>query len=176
MEGVSEYITRKLKLKVNEGKSAVGKPQERKFLGFSFLVGKKVKRKISVKTMERFKERIRRLTKRSMLGMAERVKELARYMRGWVGYYGFCETPETLRDLEAWVRRRLRVLVWKQWNRGRRYHELRKRGIGTREAWNLAGGSRGPWRASRSRAMNVVLPNAYFSELGLPKMLVWTNA
>ena len=176
MKSISEFITRKLKLKVNEDKSAVGLPQERQILGFTILNGKRVIRLISPKAIKRFRERIRKETRRSKATMQERIGRLTTYMRGWAGYYGFCETPSTLRDLEAWVRRRLRCLIWTQWKDGRRYRELRRRGIGQWQAWNIANGAKGPWRASRSQAMAKLYPNDYFYKQGLPKMTVWSLA
>jgi RNA-directed DNA polymerase len=100
MESVKRFITEKLKLKVNESKSAVAKPQERKFLGFSFTGGKELKRKIAPKAIDRFKERVREITHKSRgRSMEQGMEELARYLRGWGGYFGFCETPAVLRHL-----------------------------------------------------------------------------
>ena len=97
MESITRFITQKLKLKVNEAKSAVARPQERKFLGFSFTAGPEVKRAIAPKALERFKQRIREITRRAKgVSMKTTMEELAPYMRGWRGYFGFCETPEVL--------------------------------------------------------------------------------
>src|SRR6266704_2302071 len=113
MESISRFITQKLKLKVNEAKSAVARPQERKFLGFSFTSGKELKRKIAPKSLERFKHRIREITRRAKgVSMKQVMEELARYLRGWRGYFGFCETPSVLQGLDAWVRRRVRCAFW----------------------------------------------------------------
>src|SRR5207237_10510235 len=107
-ESVKRFISEKLKLKVNESKSAVAKPQERKFLGFSFTSGKERKRKIAPKAIDRFKERIREITAKSRGRSMEKVmEELAQYVRGWRGYFGFCETPSILQHLDSWVRRRV---------------------------------------------------------------------
>jgi RNA-directed DNA polymerase len=175
MNSIEKFLARRLKLRVNKEKSAVGSPKERKFLGFSFFGDEKPRRKISDKSMKRFKERIREISGRSRgISIEKMVEELARYMRGWVGYYGFCETPTTLRDLNSWIRRRLRCVVWKQWKRGRtRYPEMRKRGVGHVTAAVMAGSAHGPWRASRSRAMGTALPVEYFRGLGLPELAVW---
>ena len=97
MESITRFITQKLKLKVNEAKSAVARPQERKFLGFSFTAGPEVKRVIAPKALDRFKQRIREITRRAKgVSMKTTMEELAPYMRGWRGYFGFCETPEVL--------------------------------------------------------------------------------
>src|SRR6266513_450973 len=104
MEGITRFITRQLKLKVNETKSAVARPQERKFLGFSFSTGPEVKRIIAPKALERFRHRIREVTRRAKgVSMETTIAELAPYLRGWRGYFGFCETPDVLMYLTRWV-------------------------------------------------------------------------
>ena len=107
MASITRFITSKLKLKVNESKSAVARPWERKFLGFSFTREEQPRRKIAPKAVQRFKERVRKLTSRTR-GMSIEVmaKELARYLRGWLGYFGKCQTPSMLDRLEQWLRRR----------------------------------------------------------------------
>jgi len=147
MEGVKGFLTRKLRLKVNKSKSAVARPEDRKFLGFSFTSGETVRRRIAPKAIERFKERIRELTWRTRgISIEQMIGELRRYMIGWRGYFGFCETPSILRDLDGWTRRRLRCFLWKQWKRGRaRFKELRNRGVGKDLAAKTAGSAHGPW-------------------------------
>src|SRR5215204_6512341 len=121
MESITRFITQKLKLKVNEAKSAVARPQERKFLGFSFTIGPDIKRMIAPKSLERFKQRIREITRRAKgVSIETTIAELARYMRGWRGYFGFCETPWVLVSLTRWVRLRLRAALWRQWKTPRR--------------------------------------------------------
>ena len=116
MESIAQFITQRLKLKVNEAKSAVARPQERKFLGFSFTSGPEVRRIIARKALDRFKRRIREITRRAKgVSMRTTIDELAPYMRGWRGYFGFCETPEVLIGLTRWVRLRLRAAMWRQW-------------------------------------------------------------
>ena len=106
------FITQKLKLKVNEAKSAVARPQERKFLGFSFTAGPEVKRVIAPKALDRFKRRIQEITRRAKsVSIETTMAELVPYMRGWRSYFGFCETPEVLVSLTGWVRRRLRCVA-----------------------------------------------------------------
>ena len=110
MESVTRFIMQELKLKVNETKSVVARPQERKFLGFSFSAGPEVKRVIAPKALDRFKRRVREITRRAKgVSMRTTIDELAPYMRGWCGYFGFCETPEVLIGLTRWVRLRLRL-------------------------------------------------------------------
>ena len=172
MEGVKGFLTKKLKLKVNESKSAVARPRDRKFLGFSFTRGESAKRRVAPQAILRFKERIRELTRRTRgISIERMIEELRRYMIGWRGYFGFCETPSTLMDLEGWTRRRLRCVIWKQWKRGKaRFKELRSRGIGKDLAAKTAGSAHGPWRLSNSPALAISLPNAFFASLGLPSL------
>ena len=173
MESITRYITKKLKLKVNETKSAVGQPQERKFLGFSFTWEREPRRRIAPKAIARFKKRIRELTRRTRGVSIERMaEELSRYLRGWLGYFGRCQTPSVLERLEGWLRRRLRSVIWKQWKRGTvRFGELRKRGVGRELAAKTAGSAHGPWRLANSPALSIALPNAYFASLGLPRLV-----
>jgi RNA-directed DNA polymerase len=172
MQSITRFITGKLKLKVNESKSAVARPAERKFLGFSFTRGKTPKRRIAPKSLLRFKKRIRELTKRNRGVSLERmVVQLRLYLTGWRGYFGFCETPSVFQNLDAWIRRRLRCFQWKQWQRGKtRFAELRKRGVGKDLAAQTAGSPRGLWHLSRSPALSIALPSAYFDSLGLPRL------
>jgi len=174
MESITRFITTKLKLKVNQQKSAVARPWERKFLGFSFTNGKQPRRRIAPKAVLRFKERIRELTSRTRGVSIERMAEdLTRYLRGWNGYFGKCETPSVLQGLEEWTRRRLRSVIWKQWKRGSvRFAELRKRGVGKDLAAQTAGSAHGPWRIANSPALAYALPNAYFDSLGIPRLTV----
>ena len=166
---ITRFLTRRLKLKVNQEKSAVARPWERKFLGFSFTWGSDPKRRLALRTIQRFKGRVRQLTRRTRgVSLEQMLEELDQYLSGWIGYFGFCETPSVLRDLDSWVRRRLRAFIWKQWKRGpRRYARLRARGVGTDLAAQTAGSPHGPWRICRSPALSYAFPNAYFVSLGL---------
>jgi RNA-directed DNA polymerase len=173
MESITRFITHKLKLKVNETKSAVARPQERKFLGFSFTAGPEVKRAIAPKALDRFKRRIREITRRAKgVSIQTTIKELASYMRGWRSYFGFCETPEVLVYLTRWVRLRLRAAMWRQWKTPRRRRAaLMALGVRQRLATNTAGSGRGPWYLAKSKALSVGLSNAYFKSLGLPTLI-----
>jgi RNA-directed DNA polymerase len=172
MAGTRQFITKKLKLKVNEEKSAVARPPERKFLGFSFTSHSKPKRRIAPKALKRVKDRIRELTRRTIgRSLKDVIAQLGVYLIGWRGYFGFCETPSVLKKLDSWIHRRLRSLVWKQWKRGkRRYKELRRRGVENDLAAKTAGSSHGPWRISRSPALHYALPIALLTRLGLPRL------
>jgi RNA-directed DNA polymerase len=173
MESITRFITQNLKLKVNEAKSAVARPQERKFLGFSFSAGPEVKRVIAPKALDRFKRRIREITRRAKgVSMQTTMEELVPYMRGWRSYFGFCETPVVLQYLTRWVRLRLRAALWRQWKTQRRRRAaLIALGVQPRLASNTAGSGHGPWYLARSRALSVGLSNAYFRSLGLPSLV-----
>src|SRR5438132_965572 len=174
MEGITHFITHRLKLKVNQAKSAVARPRDRKFLGFSFTSEREPRRRIAPKAIARFKKRIREQTRRTRgISLSQMVKEITTYLRGWLGYFGDCQTPSVLQRLETWLRCRLRSVVWKQWKRGRtRFRELRKRGVGKDLAAQTAGSPHGPWRIANSPALAIALPNAYFAGHGLPSMIV----
>jgi RNA-directed DNA polymerase len=173
MESVTRFITQNLKLKVNETKSAVARPQERKFLGFSFTAGPEVKRVIAPKALDRFKQRIRAITRRAKgVSIKTTMEELTPYMRGWRSYFGFCETPVVLQYLTRWVRLRLRAALWRQWKTPRRRRAaLIGLGVLPRLASNTAGSGRGPWYLARSKALSIGLSNAYFKSLGLPSLV-----
>src|SRR6516165_3664564 len=172
MESVTRFITQKLKLKVNEAKSAVARPQERKFLGFGFTAGPEVKRVIAPKALDRFKQRVREITCRAKgVSMETTMEELAPYMRGWRSYFGFCETPGVLIYLTRWVRLRLRAAMWRQWKTPRRRRAaLLELGVRPRLASNTAGSGLGPWYLAKAKALSVGLSNAYFKSLGLPSL------
>jgi RNA-directed DNA polymerase len=173
MESIRRFITQKLRLQVNEAKSAVARPQDRKFLGFSFTKGPEIKRTIAPKALDRFKRRIRELTRRAKsVSLESTVEELAPYLRGWRSYFGFCETPEVLIGLTRWVRLRLRSALWRQWKTPRRRRAaLLQLGVRPRLARNTAGSGLGPWYLARAKALSVGLSNAYFKSLGLPTLI-----
>jgi RNA-directed DNA polymerase len=170
MESITRFITQKLKLKVNEAKSAVARPQERKFLGFSFTSGPEVKRVIAPQALERFKRRIREITRRAKsVSIRATMAELAPYLRGWRGYFGFCETPEVLLGLIRWVRLRLRAALWRQWKTPRRRRAaLLELGVRPRLASSTASSGLGPRYVAYAKALSVALSNAYFQSLGPP--------
>jgi RNA-directed DNA polymerase len=173
MESVTSFITHRLKLKVNQARSAVARPGQRKFLGFSFTSERKPRRRIAPKAIARFKERVREQTQRTRgISLTQMVKDLTTYLRGWLGYFGDGQTPSVLHSLETWLRRRLRSVVWKQWTRGRtRFRALRKRGVSKDLAAQTAGSPHRPWRIANSPALTLALPNAYFAQLGLPPLV-----
>jgi RNA-directed DNA polymerase len=169
MDGITSFLQKRLKLRVNGEKSAVAQAYERDFLSFRIVGREKTKRSISPKARKRLRKRIKEITRRTRGVSLERViADLNTYLRGWIGYFGFCQTRSVLRDLDSWVRRRLRCYIWKQLKRGkRRYAELRARDVSRSLAAKTAGSVHGPWRISRSPALSFAFPNAFFSELGL---------
>jgi RNA-directed DNA polymerase len=171
MASIGMFITKCLKLKVNGEKSAVGRPWERKFLGFRISAYSPPLREIAPKSIERFKHRVRGLTRRARGVSLDRVvADLAPYLRGWSNYFRWCETPWMLVDLDRWVRRRLRCYAWAQWRTPQR-RQARLCAMGVNRG--LAAYSsllRGHWRPSGSKAVNFALSNAYFDRLGLPRM------
>jgi RNA-directed DNA polymerase len=172
LAGVEQFLTKRLKLKVNKAKSAVAKPRARKFLGFSYTSERQPRRRIAPQAIARFKARVRELTRRTCgKSLGQVVKELSTYLVGWRGYFGFCQTPSVLRALDEWIRRRLRAIAWKQWKRGRtRYTQLRRRGVGRDLAAQTAGSPHGPWRLAASPALHIALPIAALRSLGLPSV------
>jgi len=169
MKSVRRFLEERLSLKVNEAKSAVDRPWKRKFLGFSFLPGKAARIRVAPKSLKRAKEKLRELTKRSRSqSMEHRIQVLNKYVTGWVGYYSLAETPSIFVGLDEWLRRRLRMVLWKQWKRAAaRFHELHRLGVPKKTARMTAGTSKGPWRAAGSPPVQQALNNAYWRGQGL---------
>ena len=171
MASVCRFLTTKLRLKVNESKSAVARPEERKFLGFS-ITNDGSQRQIALKAIERFKMRVRELTQRTRgISIAKIIEDLSRYLIGWRNYFGLCQTPKVLSKLDGWIRQRLRMYLWRQWRNGRnRFAELRRRGVPKFRAAVAAGSPTGMWRMSRHPAVQEALRNRYFDSIGLPRL------
>ena len=177
MASVSRFLAQQLRLKVNEAKSAVALPEERKFLGFS-ISNDGSERRIAPKALDTFKAKIRDLTCRTRgLSLQQIIDDLAPYLVGWRGYFGFCQTPRVLTNLEAWIRRRLRMYLWRQWKNGpNRFKELRRRGVSKFPAAVAAGSPTGFWRMSGHPAVQHALRNHAFDSLGLPRLYVPAQA
>src|SRR6476619_1568128 len=173
MASVSRFLTQKLQLKVNETKSAVARPEERKFLGFS-ISNDGSERRIAPKALDKFKGRIRDMTRRTRgFSLQQLIKELKPYIMGWRGYFGFCQTPRVLTNFEAWIRRRLRLYLWRQWRtRQNRFAELRRHGLAKFAAAVASGSPTGLWRMSGHPAVQQALRNHYFDALRLPRLYV----
>ncbi len=173
MASVSRFLMERLRLTVNSSKSAVDRPWNRKFLGYSFTNHRAPKRRIAPKAIQRFKDRIRELTRRTRgISLEEMTGQLNSYLRGWLGYFGRCDTPSVLRDLNSWLHRRLRAVVWKQWKTSRRrFSELRCPGVSRDLAAQTVGSCHGPWRLSKSPALHKALSTQFFQTLGLATLL-----
>ena len=171
MASIGRFLTVKLKLKVNETKSAVSRPEERKFLGFS-IANDGSERRIAPNALAKFKMRIRDITRRTQgRSLPQVVDELKPYLIGWRSYFGFCETPRVLTNLEAWIRRRLRMYLWREWQNGQnRFKELRRRGVPKFLAAVAAGSPTRFWRMSGHPAVQMALRNHVFESLGLPRL------
>jgi len=169
MASLRRLITCRLRLRINENKSAVAQPHERKFLGFSLTGGAEPRRRIAAKALLRFKNRVRELTRRKRgRKLSDVVQELNLFLTGWRGYFDFCETRSVLKHLDEWIRRRLRAYLWRQWRTFKnRRTELRRRKVSFAEATTLAASQKGPWRLSHTKALQKALPNVFFDSLGL---------
>ena len=169
MQSLRRYLERTLRLGVNEAKSAVDRPWKRTFLGFT-LSRKDKALKVADKAIDALKDKVRAISVRTRgHRLTQIIEELRELLLGWKAYFGITEVQSPLRDLERWVRRRLRCYLWKQWDRSG-YRQLRKRGVSRELAWNTAKSAHGPWRLSRSPALAIALPNRYFTGLGLPTL------
>ena len=169
MASVTRFIEGTLRLTVNARKSAVDRPWNRRFLGFT-VSRKDARLKVADKAIDRIKAEVRRLTRRTRgRRLSDIVAELRETLLGWKAYFGIAEVLSPLREIDKWIRRKLRCYQWKQWGRAG-YRELRRRGVSVREAWNSAKSAHGPWRLSRTPALTLAMPARYFSNLGLPAL------
>jgi group II intron reverse transcriptase/maturase len=176
-EGAMQTLRRlyaDLRLRINEAKSAVACPQDRKFLGYSFWYdeGDEVKRRVAPKALEAMKDRVREITSRTRgRSLHAVVAELRRYLPGWKAYFCLDESPRTFHSLDAWIRRRLRAVQLKQWGRGAKvFRELRARGLSKRAAAEVAAHCKHWWRTAGHVALHTALPNSYFARIGVPRL------
>jgi RNA-directed DNA polymerase len=169
MESLKRYMTRKLKLKVNDDKSAVDKVDKRKFLGF-IMVRRKDQWKIGMSpaSLARVKDRIRQITAMNRgISMNDMLRHLRNYLGGWQGYYGHIETPTVLKDLDSWIRHRLRCYQLHQWGKGTgTYKALKSLGASHEDAWMTCWNSKGLWRVSKGRVAQQYLPNELLRRMG----------
>ena len=169
MASVTRYVSDTLRLTVNQLKSAVDRPMNRKFLGFTVSrTGAKLK--VADRAIEKLKDRVRELTRRTRgTSIGKIVAELRETLLGWKAYFGIAEVLSPLREIDKWVLCPLRCYLWKQWGPAG-YRELRKRGVTVREAWNTSKSAHGPWRLSKTPALAFALPLRFFINLGLPSL------
>jgi RNA-directed DNA polymerase len=168
-----QKLVAKLKLKINQDKSAVAKAKDRKFLGFAFWTQKgSVKRAVAKQAIKKFKERVRVLTSRTCgKSLEEIIDKLDRYLVGWRGYFQLADTPRIFGNLDSWIRRRLRMLQLKHWKRGTTcFRELRARGVSKVVAATSSDGSRGWWHRAGTHGMNLAMPNSFFDALELSRL------
>src|SRR5215469_6905813 len=179
MAGCIKFLEGKLKLQVNHKKSSTGSPLELKFLGFTLY-----KRNGAIgitaheKTLKRLKGKLKELTSRKRMGKIEQIiKEITRYMNGWLGYYCAAEIQKHLERISAWLRRRLRQLYWKRWKLVRtRLANLIKLGVPRDKAWQWANTRKGYWRIAGSFILKTTMTNRYFETLGFPNIVLRHNA
>ncbi|MBS3965652.1 MAG: group II intron reverse transcriptase/maturase [Truepera sp.] len=169
MASVTRFIASTLRLSVNANKSAIDRPWNRKFLGFT-IASRGTRLKVADSAIDKLKHRVRELTRRTRgHRLTDIVAELRETLLGWKAYFGIAEVQSPLREIDKWLRRKLRCYTWKQWGRAG-YRELRRRGVSVREAWNTSKSAHGPWRLSKTPALALALSARYFSGLGLPTL------
>jgi hypothetical protein len=177
-ESLTRFIREKLKLKVNEAKSAVDRPSNRKFLGFSFIrLGFGVKICIAPKSIKKLKDKIRFYTRPQWsIPLDDKIDQLNRYLRGWLGYFALTDHPSVLGEITSWLRRRMRLVIWQQWKKPiARYRNLKRLGLSESKARMVAYNSRGvagraegrAWKNSRSNFVHFALTNKFWEGLGL---------
>jgi group II intron reverse transcriptase/maturase len=170
MENIRRFLAQKLKLKVNEQKSKVGRPSKLKFLGLRLFKRKgDVVVGVAAQAVKRCRERLRQLTRRTRSGqLGEVLREINAYVRGWVGYFRIADTPSVFQELDEWLRRRLRQLLWKRWKKpGTRQRNLVALGVPPRVAHEASGSGKKMWRISASPPVHQALSNAYWRNQGL---------
>lgn len=173
LKNIRAFVENKLKLKVNEKKSAVARPWERKFLGYSVTWHKQAKLKIALTSVNRLKEKVRSLTtgNRSK-SVKTTINALTPVLRGWISYFRLTEVRGVLEELDGWIKRKLRCLLWRQWKRpGTRTKNLQRAGLSKDRAMISAYNNHGPWWNSGSSHMNQAIKNAWFSRQGLISLL-----
>lgn len=173
MESVRKFLEKELRLKVNEGKSAVASPIKRKFLGYSFYFRNgKYRLRVHLKSLNRLKDKIREATNRNVsMNFETRLKKLIEKTRGWVNYFKLADMSSLLRDIDMWIRRRLRACIWKTWKRIRtRYSSLIRLGVDKGKAWEYANTRKGYWRISKSPIMSRAITNERLVKRGYISM------
>jgi len=173
LDSVERFLTERLRLKVNREKSAVDRPWNRKFLGYTFTMHFQPKFRVAPESLRRLRGRLRELFRQGRGRNLRRfLGELRPVLIGWVSYYRKCEVRKDFEDLDIWIRRRLRVILWRQWKRPRtRARELIRRGLEPERAWTSAMNGRGPWWNSGASHMHQAVPNRTLTQLGLVNLV-----
>ena len=174
MKSVQKFIEKKLRLKVNELKSAVDRPWKRKFLSFSFTSHKESKIRIAKIALERMKKKIRKITSRKKpFSIEYRIEQLNQYLVGWLGYFALIDTPSILKLLDSWIKRRLRMCLWKDWKNPRtRVRNLTRLKVPYGKAYEWGNTRKGYWRISKSPILHRTLGNSYWESQGLKSLQV----
>ena len=172
MKSIQYFIESKLRLKVNEGKSAVARPWERKFLGFSFTNNRIPKIRVAKESIARLHKKVREITSRKKpFPMDYRIERLNQYLMGWLGYFSLAETPSIFTQLDRWIRRRLRMCLWKNWKKPQtKYRNLVQLGSPPNKSWEWANSRKGYWRVAKSPILHRNLDNSYWSHRGLKSL------
>lgn len=179
MASLKRYLEKKLRLKVNEAKSRVDRPWNCKFLGYSMTVQRRPRLQAAVQSVERFKVKARQLFRQGRGRNLERfiMEDLNPLLRGWANYYRKATTSKLFEDLDRWIRRKLRCLIWRRWARvGTRARQLIRRGFTKQKAWCCAYNGRGPWWNAGSSHMNAAYPNSAFERMGLISIVATVRA
>lgn len=178
MASVTKFLERRLGLRVNEEKSAVAQPWERKFLGYSMTRHKVPRLKVAAESVKRLKVKLRRKFREARGRNLEKfIKELEPILRGWMNYYRLTEVKGIFEELDGWLRRKLRNLLWRRWKRPYgRAKNLMKRGLAEARAWRSATNGRGPWWNAGASHMNEAYPKSYFDRMGLVSLLEMLRA
>jgi group II intron reverse transcriptase/maturase len=169
-ESIERFLWKRLRLRVNRDKSAVAHYPERSFLGFSFTRGRELKIRFSARSLRRMKGQVKSITRRSRgVSFGQVIEELNTFLRGWIGYYRLVETHTVIRDLDSWIRRRLRCFMVKRWINSchTRYKKLVAMGVNVKDALAMAGSRKGPWALSNAKPLKVAMPNQFFAKQGL---------
>jgi RNA-directed DNA polymerase len=169
METITGYLEQKLKLRVNREKSAVARPWQRKFLGYSVTWHKQARLKIAESSVKRLKDKVREIVVgNASRNLGQTIKALNPVLRGWTSYFRLTEVKGVLEDLDGWIRRKLRCLLWRQWKRpATRNKKLQARGLDPTRAWKSASNGRGPWWNAGASHMNAAYPKSFFDGLAL---------
>jgi RNA-directed DNA polymerase len=173
MAMLTSFLEGKLKLRINAAKSAVARPWERKFLGYGLLAQREAKLCIAPSSIQRLKGKVRELMRMGRgRSLAHTIEELNPLLRGWINYFKLTQTQRALEELDGWVRRKLRCVLWRQWKRpATRQKMLRRRGLAEERAWRSASNGRGPWWNAGASHMHAAYPKRFFDALGLVSLL-----
>jgi RNA-directed DNA polymerase len=173
LDSIEKFLNRRLRLQVNRQKSAVDRPWKRKFLGYSLTWHKRPRLKVASASLERLKTTLKKTFRQGRgRNLSKLIEELTPTLRGWVDYFRLSEVKGLFEELDGWIRRRLRCLIWRQWKRNyARAKGLMKRGLSERRAWESASNGRGPWWNSGASHMNQAFPKQFFDRRGLVSLL-----